>query len=498
VWQIPNQTSINCYVDSLIQETLNIAGATINIWKLLGVHEQTKLTDLTGTGSPISSGDAPHYPVTNAFDIFNTKWVSRQTGQAVITSAYIGYDFGIIRNSAGTPRYGVDANVRQHVTSFKIKQSTNPQQRATKVRVERSDTGQQWYGVAVVTLPDNDQLNRVDFKHSVPNRYWRLRPIEFNGTTCDAWSITALEMFDFEATAQTNIQDKILMENRDREYSQSAISLKGYYDLLSVATDLSRFGIEIPSSTYQIRVNFNATVNALGRPIVIGDIIDLPSETQYTPDLRPVKRYLEVTDVTWDSTSYTPGWMPTMLLLTTAPAMATQETQDIFGDLASKVDTSELFSGDDGTSTVWQDYSTIDQTIRAEAASDVPERGSLGSDIIREMEPEEIAQLQAQVPSISVPSYNPNGLYVEDAMPANGEPFTEGPTFPTGPKDKDYHRMLYVGTAGDVPARLYRWSSAKGRWIFMEQDKRQQFNFQKSVLDEYLTNSNKVSPRDIK
>src|SRR5216683_2246005 len=52
----------SCLVDEYIEESLNIGGAIVNVYKLLGVHEQGKLLDLTGNGSSISSGDIPNYP----------------------------------------------------------------------------------------------------------------------------------------------------------------------------------------------------------------------------------------------------------------------------------------------------------------------------------------------------------------------------------------------------------------------------------------------------
>ena len=499
-WDITQQPKTNCYVDNIQQETLGIAGANVNVFKLLGVHEQTKLVDLVGNGTALSGGDRAGFPATNAFSSHVGEWQSKQTGSdAILASAYIGYDFGVLKIPGGRQMYGVDASVRYHITSIKIKQSSNSTSRISKARVERSENGQQWYGVAVVTLPNDDNLNTISFKNSVPNRYWRLRPLAFYGESCDSWGVQALEFHDYMATHWTNIQDKIFMENRNRDYATDAVGMKGYYDLLTTATDLSKFGIDItPTATYQIKVNFSNTVALLGRPIVIGDIIELPSETQYTPDLTPIKRWLEVTDVTWDPASYTPGWLPTMLLITAQPAMASEETQDIFGDLAKTVDSSGLFDNDDGNNSVYQDYSTVEQTIDQQAKTEVPEWGAEGSNEIREFTDEEVATAQQEgVPHLSKYGFNRTGLYVEDAIPQNDAPYTEGPEFPTSPADSDYHRMTYLGLAKDVPARLYRWSSTKGRWIYLETDRRAQYNEQQAVLKEYLTSTTKKPATDV-
>ena len=485
-------------MDNLAEEALQIAGAPVNVYKLLGIHEQTKLIDLTGDGTAISGGSAFNFHASNAFTTFKASWMSSQSGSAaIIASSYIGYDFGVLKLSSGRERYGIDASVRQHITSLKIKQSADPLSRAVKVRVERSDDGKEWYGVAIVTLPNDDVLNSIHFKHSVPNRYWRLRPLTFVGTTCNGWGVQALELYDYSVTDVSNVQDKVLMENRNRDYAQIPVALKGYYDLVNISTDLSRFGIEIPTARYMIKVNFNATVAKLGRPIVIGDIIELPSETQYTPDLKPIKRWLEVTDVTWDASSYTPGWKPINLLVTVDPAMATEETQDIFGDLANTVDSSGLFGTD--TNTMYQDYSTVDQTIAQEALSQVPERGMEGSNVIREFSTAELTLAAEQgFPHLNKLGFNPTGLYVEDGLPQNGAPYTEGPVYPSNPSDGDYHRFTYVGTAGDIPAELRRWSSIKNRWIYLETDRRKLYNGQHPNLEEYTRQPNKTFASDIK
>lgn len=494
-WDIVAQTKTNDLADAYLQESLSIAGAYVNVHKLLGVQEQHLLFDVTGNGNAISGGDAPGYPKENAFNKLNRTWYSKQSGSQLINMGYIGYDFGIIKLPNNRRRYGIETSIRFEIATIKIKQSSNANSRVTKARVERSDDSTTWYGVAIVNLPDNDSLNTIYFKNSSPNRYWRLRPITFNGGECDSWGVTALEMHEFVATDISNIQDKLFLENRDRDYNTQATLLRGYYDIVQANTDLQRFGIEVQAS-YSIKLNFNACVASLGRPIVIGDIIELPSEVQYSTDLTPVKRFLEVTDSTWDPGSYTPGWMPLMLLITAVPALASQETQDIFGDLAGTVDSSGLF--DKGTAQ-WQDFTDIDQAIVAKSQADVPERGSEGSNVIREFEEDVIASADSVgIHHLTKLGFNRIGLYVEDAIPQNAAPYTESTTFPASPNDGDYHRLIYTGLAKDVPARLYRYSVPKARWIYLETDRRQEFNGQKAILDEYMSSPNKQPARDIR
>ena len=499
-WELVNDNA-QCYIDSVAAEQLQIGGATVNVYKLLGVHEQTSLMNLVGTGAAISGGDSPGYSASFAFDMRDTEWRSKQhTAHDIYTNAYIGYDFGEIKLANGRQRYGIEAPLLKHITTIKIKQSSDPARRATKARVERSDDGVKWRGVAAITLPNDDALNTISFKQSVPSRFWRIRPTLLAAETdCSSWAVKAIEMHDYAVTRLDNIQDKVLMENRTRDYAQEPITLKGFYELNSAPSEFLRMTLEMTEQTYNIRVHFNTCVAAIGRPVVIGDIIELPSETQYSASMQPVLKWLEVTDVMWDTSSYTPGWQPTMLSITAQSAMATEETQDIFGDLAARVDSSGVFDKDDGNNPMWQDLSVIDQAIQAESKTKVPELGSEGSNTIREFTEDEIRRGAATgAKHLSRMNFNRTGLYVEDAMPQNGAFYTEGPDLPTTGKDGDYHRLTYAGLAKDVPPRLYRYSATKSRWIYLETDRRQQFNRQKAVMSEYLSSPNAKPAEDVK
>ena len=167
--------------------------------------------------------------------MYITEWRSIQRGNGVLASAYIGYDFGNIKTNDDSRRaYGVDTGIYKHVATIAIKQSSQQSRRVTRARIERSDDGIKWRGVSIVLFPDDDCLNTVQFKHSVPSRYWTIRPLDFNGVgTDDVWAIPAIQMFHNDiATDEYNIQDMVLLENRDRDYATDEIPMKGYYDLM--------------------------------------------------------------------------------------------------------------------------------------------------------------------------------------------------------------------------------------------------------------------------
>lgn len=502
-WQLQNSND-SCYVDTLVNENLAIGGADLNVYKLLGIHEQCKTVDVTGKGLPQTNGDAIGYPSFNAFDIYISEWHSLQTGTGVPASAYLGYDFGEIKTNDGARRvYGTEASVRKHITAIAIKQSNNPINRVTRARIERSADGKKWYGVSNVNLPDDDCLNTILFNDSVLMRYWRLRPIDFNGESDDYWGVQTLEMFhNYVATETYNIQDKIFMENRDRDYDKDSQTVKCHYDLLDTTTELSKFGIELPGQSMYCTVSFSSCIAILGRPLIIGDIVEVPSEAQYSSEMKKILKWMEVVDVAWSTEGYTPGWTPTLLRIIIQPAYASQETQDIFGDLAEEPlpDELGLVTNNVGTGNNpnFQDYSDASQTAVELAKEHTPQQGREMSSTIRAWEEDEIKNSMNQgVENLQKIGLNPTGLYAEDAMPPNNKPFTEGETYPENPTHGDYHRLLFEGYSKDVPARLYRYSEAKGRWIYLETDRRAEFDGNKPRLQEFLTAKGKTPHTNI-
>ncbi len=481
----------NGLMEDFVAESLNIAGAPINVFKLLGIHEQGRLIDLTGNGTAISSGEYPTFPAINAFSNNKAEWRSTQKGSLVTNNAYIGYDFGPIRLDNGRLRYGVETEVKQHITTIRISQSCEQMHRVTKARVERSDDDIVWYGVDVITLPDDCNVNQISIRQSAPARYWRLRPLAFNGGPTDFWGVCELELIDYTATNLSNIQgDNGFLENRDRDYATASLQIKGYYVLQEAVTNLSRFGIDMSSTQeYSISVSFVSSISILGRPLVIGDILEIPSEQQYSPDLRPVKKYLEVTDVVWAAEGFTPGWKPTIQRITAKPMLASQETRDIIGDINLPSNLNNYVNTDQPIFNI--EGLVGDQLIREAANTQVPERGA-DVDDIRQFTEAEVAAAQNVGINLGKLNINPRGLYVEDGLPPDGLPYTEGPKFPTNPIDAAYHRLTYVGLSDPIPPRLYRWSVVKNRWIFVEEDKRMRYNSIKPKLQEFLQDPNAI------
>jgi hypothetical protein len=502
-WSLTENSSDACLADSYINEQLNIAGADVNIYKLLGIHEQGLLVDLTGDGDAISNGSHPNFPPIDAFNMFKTEWRSSQLGQNVITNAFIGYDFGEIRLDNGRLRYGIETFVKHNITRVRIKQGCDTINKVTRVRLERSHDGERWFGVGIVAVADCDGIVTLDFPASVPSRYWRLRPVSFSGGQQDYWAVQALQMIDYEKTNINNIQDKVYMENRDRDYAEFPEKLKGAYSPIDSQSFFAKMGVFEGGGgggqQYFIDMSWSEVVRVLGRPIVIGDILQLPSETEYTAALVPVLKYVTVSDVGWSPNGYSPQWTPLMVRIVAEPSIASPETQQIFGKLTEDYDEMGLADTGDGVrDKKYQDISDVDHTIRAKANDAVPETGSDDANVTQLSQ--DAHDWAARNPNADLSNVDRrDNVWTQSGMPPNGLPYTQADDFPTSPKNDDYHRLTYTNIRQGIPARLYRYSSDKSNWVYLETDRRAYNKVIRSQLQEFVDpeKSSVTPPQDI-
>ena len=553
-----------------IAETLEISGAPLNVFKLLGVHEQGKLIDLTGTGFPLSSGSTSDSSVSFAFDSFASLWKSNSTGANVPGNAYIGYDFGTKKTSFGGEKYKPGAPVLNRISSIKIQQGDATESRATQIRIDRSDgtitysldgytgsgdgsisdisvgieafpgkilvsaisptqfqvissrfgliglatVGQpftsttvnftlsagtipfaindaftismvlKWFRVDIVNLPDDNNFNLVSFKNSVPSRYWRIVPLMFNGVSANtSWEIEKLGFLDYEATSIDNIQDIFFLENRDRAYSDSSIVLRCQYTPFDPIGDMGKFGFNILDQ-YVFSVSFSQMIEKLGRPIIIGDVLELCTESAYDQNMNLVKKYLEVMDAGWSSEGYTPGWTPLIYRFVAQQLIPGTEHRDIIGTVNSQkygVDDSEFFQN---ISNIVTSTLTSSENIEQEASNAVPEVGA---------DPQEIASGTSMYDARKGSS-DARDLYIEDGLPPDGESYEEGFSLPNmdSTQDGQYFRLNYAPEL-NVPSRLYKFSLYKRKWIYIETDRRSEYSSHKPSAKRILTSKTSKS-----
>lgn len=563
----------NRFQESLVSESLNISGAPLNVFKLLGIHEQGKLIDLTGKGHPIGSNDT-----SQAFDERADEWTSSEVGLDVVKApAFIGYDFGPRLTSFGQLENAPAQPDSQHITSFRIKQGPNESTRALQVRVDRSDgnfivdplkitfsgTGNggianfrqgtnprlgtfmlfaesptkftvmytspgkteilgeaivgrqfdsaegsftinpgtipygpsdsfavpvemEWKRVDVVNLPNIPAPALIRIKQSAPSRYWRIVPLSFAGamTNDSPWVVEKLELFDYQATTLDDIQDSFFMENRDRDYAKSSIQLKVQYTPFDAVSDLSKFGFQM-ADIYSFTVSFADMVRALGRPIVVGDVLELPSEMQYDQHLRPVRKFLEVTDTGWAADGYTSGWVPTTYRFQAQQLIPGQEHRDLLGTVDTQkyvIDDARFFEGIEQIET--QPLTAMERN-EAEAVRNVPEKGT------------NVREQASGTNRFNQPgSYDGVGLYVEDGLPPDGQHYETGfSNLPdvAGQKDGAYFRLEYPPNL-NLPARLYKFSAVKNKWLYVETDRRAQRSAHRPSQLEILNMETQLSP----
>ena len=564
-------------------ETLEISGAPINIFKLLGVHEQGSLVDLTGNGRPMASGTQVGASPLNPFQNSTTaSWISLNTGSSVTLSpAFIGYDFGTKKSVTGGEKYAPSQPKFFKISSFKIQQSSVETRRATQVRIDRSDgdcviqniattfgagspfshivsgkspipsdyrlipisssqfqvynglgnmlglaqigvpfyslevnfvlspslpsftlsdyisfsTVLNWKRVDVVNLPNDGNFNLVSFKHSVPSRFWRIVPTIFSGVaTNDPWEVVRLSLMEYTATDLSNIQDTLFLENRDRAYAQTSVMLRCSFQPSDPQGDLGKFGFAM-FDQYTFTCAFSSMVELLGRPIVIGDVIEVCPEGNFDQNMNYVKKYLEVTDAGWAGDGYTAGWTPLVYRFSGTPLLPSQEHRDII-----KTVTKQKFNIDDPTfflnnPSIVTENLTISEDIGVQASDKVPETGSDGG-----------TELASGMSNMSHKgelnvrgSYDGTDPYIEDGLPPNGEPYTEGYVLPDldSTPDGAYFRLNYPPES-KIPARLYKFSAYKRRWIFVESDKRMAYSSIKPSLNNMLSSSTRESIKGTK
>lgn len=558
--------------ESRAAEMLNINGAPLNIYRLLGVHEQ-------GDGSIISQGTvfastpSPGYPVSNILGA--GAWRSFQTSTAVSGVAYVGVDFGINTKPTNEPEYLPYKPNLPKIGAISITQANAVNNMARQVRVETTDGKVEvgatvglgtWVAVpgphaeeGLVTITFSSATNfsatfrrlnltastsigsgtvALGLKHpivslSVTGAFtagdivtiqlsyvWkrqgvfnlaqssspillnlqreilakavRVVPTLYTGT--GNWEISAMDVLDSPPTDINNIQDLFFNENRDRDYHKVPLRIKAQYSISNSITDLSKYGLNILDQ-YSFVISFAAMVELMGRPIVTGDIIEVIPEMQYDHNLKPIRKFLEVTDTGWASEGYTPTWKPTLYRFAAQQALPSQETRDIFGT----IDTQKYLVADNFFQSIGVgeqiDTTPLTQSeeIRKSAEKVVPE---LGDDLTTS-----VASVKIPVPAPPVnakgqpaiaPHNGTQGIYIEDGLPPNGQTYGEGYALPdsTTAADGDYFRLYYPEST-KLPARLYRFSLIKNRWIYMETDRRSAASSLKPSLQNIMNSPTK-------
>lgn len=271
----------------------------------------------------------------------------------------------------------------------------------------------------------------------------------------------------YDSVKETNIQDLLFMENRDRKYDQNIYKIRGIYNVQDNDFNLTQFGLFFDSDIIFIAVHINSSVKTIGRKLMSGDVIELPhlkDEYALNDFSVSLKRFYVIEDVTRASEGFSLTWYPHLYRLKLKQIIDSQEFKDIL-DLPANEENPENGTLRDIMST--NNYELdINQRIIEQGEIDAQSCGwevqhyyhlkpnENYMDIIQDKE------TNGQTPTkLGYVGYLENDLLGGEFAP-NGHPFGKGISFPNNPDIGDYYLRTDF-----MPNRLFRFDG--NLWVKM-------------------------------
>jgi hypothetical protein len=325
-----------------------------------------------------------------------------------------------------------------------------------------------------------------------------------------------------------NIQDLLLLENRDRVYAQDIYVMRGVYQTQDVDFDLSQFGLFLNNDTLFITFHYNNMIDTFGRKLMNGDVLEIPNLKDYHPlnqDIPvPLPKYYMIQDAAFASEGFSQTWLPHIWRVKATPMTNGQEVKDIlkapvvseniwdddnFYPLGSIVNQGDVYyravqNVPAGTaitnSTFWTLYTPptasdvfstrdkdqeINDAILTQADIEVPLSGydtqKFYIEPLINSTPANPSSLTGDNSQVTVDGTQGGagtspasdgytvGYLTGDGIPPNGLPVTTGIAFPLNPVSGDYCLRLDY-----KPNRLFRYDGR--RWVKLEDDVRTNLN----------------------
>jgi hypothetical protein len=304
----------------------------------------------------------------------------------------------------------------------------------------------------------------------------------------------------YTSTTETQIQDLLFLENRDRKYDPDVYILRGVYNIQDTDFNLSQFGLFLQNDTVFISFHINDTVEKIGRKLMAGDVIELPhlKDDHALNDLSfALKRFYVIEEISRASEGFSVTWYPHLYRAKCKPLVDSQEYKDILDGVAGEG--SNLTLRD--VMSTYEKEMQITQAVLDQAETDAPKSGydtsryyhlqkdTEGNAALVTVDSDLVAQYSADrgEPALDengnpVLDENGNTVYAganastqnqtmdgkyydgyitEDGIPANGAPFSAGIAFPVNPTLGQYClRKDYL------PNRLFRFNGT--RWTKIE------------------------------
>ena len=291
-----------------------------------------------------------------------------------------------------------------------------------------------------------------------------------NPTDADA---TASEP-QYNAVKETNIQDMLFLENRDRKYDPDVYNMRAIYNVSDTDFNLSQFGLFLQNDTLFMTIHINSSVKTLGRKIMSGDVIELPhmiDEYALNDYSVALKRFYVVDEVTRAAEGFSQTWYPHLYRLRAKQIVDSQEYKEIL-DLPAEEGSDQTLR--DVLST-YEKEMQINNAVVAQAEADAPKSGYDTSHLftlqVKNGETELVTVDSSDidvsdgisVDKIMVPPEKNGyqGYLLGDGLPPNGEVFGHGISFPIEPSTHDYFLRTDF-----LPNRLFKYDGT--RWIKLE------------------------------
>lgn len=294
----------------------------------------------------------------------------------------------------------------------------------------------------------------------------------------------------YDETSVSNIQDLLLLENRDRKYDQEIYKIRGYYNVQNIDFNLSQFGLFIDNDTLYMTVHINDFINYVGRKPISGDVLELPhlkDDFALNDFDISLPRYYVIEDVGRASEGFSATWFPHVYRLRVTKITDSQQFSDIL----------DLPAGENTTLTIRDLLSTrnkelsINDSIITQSEIDAPASGyetnhfftlavdkDTGKTIIQQSDIAAFDTVEDRfdesaisfdheiVKTNHVPLRSGySGYLLGDGFPVNGFEFGSGVQFPDNPKLDDFYLRVDF-----LPNRLFRFNGSS--WLRVEDNVR--------------------------
>lgn len=309
----------------------------------------------------------------------------------------------------------------------------------------------------------------------------------------------------YASPAESQIQDLLFLENRDRKYDPDVYLMRGVYNIQDIDFNLSQFGLFLQNDTIFISFHIRDTVEKLGRKLISGDVIELPhlKDEHALNDLQfALKRFYVIEEVSRAAEGFSVTWYPHLYRAKCKPLVDSQEFKQILDGAAGEGSNQTLRD----IMSTYEREMQITQAVLDQSDADSPksgydttkfyhmQKGADGNPVLLTTDSLSLdASIETQAKDVDgnlLVDDEGNPIFVGptasavlqtveqqsylfqnymDGLPPNGAPFTAGIAFPLGPAEGQFClRTDYL------PNRLFRYTGT--RWQRIEDNVRMTMN----------------------